>query len=152
MTKYEKEIKISHQISLIIFFKKSEKRVFYNEVQNVLVRACLILEYGCTLYIDKLAIKREVSLKRRIASRGWHVYGKTIWKDPKKGEPVLAEKETNQNTIIIDRVPIAWKLKLKIKLTAYIITLTPKEISRAILFFINQGVEVTFHRLLQQKV
>ena len=102
-------------------------------MQNVLIKACLILEYGCTLYIDKLAIKREVSLKRRIASRVWHVYGKTIWKDPKKGEPVLAKKEANQNAIINDRVPITWKLKL----TAYIITLTPKEISRAILFFIN---------------
>lgn len=61
----------------------------------------------------------------------------------KKGEPVFAEKKTYQNALIIDRIPVAWKQKLKTKLTADITGLIPKEISQAIPFFINQGCEVT---------
>ena len=37
----------------------------------------------------------EVTLKRRIASRGWHVYGKTVWQEPKREESVFAKKETS---------------------------------------------------------
>ena len=57
----------------------------------------------------------EVSLKKRIASREWHVYGKTIWK------AVFAEKERDQNALIIDCFFVAWKRKLKTKQTVDII-------------------------------
>ena len=35
----------------------------------------------------------EVSVKMEIAARGWHVYGKTVWQSPSKGEKLTAEKE-----------------------------------------------------------
>ena len=47
-------------------------------MQNVLIRPCHILEYTCTLYTDIFAVEMEVSLNKRIASRGWHFYGKTV--------------------------------------------------------------------------
>ena len=31
--------------------------------------------------------------RSEIASRGWHVYGKSVWKNPKKTDNRTAEKE-----------------------------------------------------------
>ena len=61
----------------------------------------------------------------------------------KKVEPVLVKKETDQNALSIDRFSVTWKRKLKTKLTADIIGHIPKEISRAVLFFINHRSKVT---------
>ena len=85
----------------------------------------------------------EVSLKRRIASHGWHVFGKTVCKYAKKGKPLFAKKEPDQNTLIFDRFSVAWKWKLKTKLKVDITGHIPKEISRAVSFFINHGGKVT---------
>ena len=79
-------------------------------------------------------MRTEVTLKKQIASRGWHVYGETVWKDPKKGEPVFAEKEKDEQALIIDSFAVAWKRKPKTKLTADVIGHVPREISRAIFF------------------
>ena len=38
----------------------------------------------------------EVSLELKIAARGWHVYGKTIWQSPRKEEKLTTEKEKNK--------------------------------------------------------
>ena len=35
-------------------------------------------------YIDIFAAEMDISLKKEIVSRGWHVYGKFVWKDQKK--------------------------------------------------------------------
>ena len=37
----------------------------------------------------------EVSVEMKIATRGLHVYGKTVWQSPRKGEKLMAEKEKN---------------------------------------------------------
>ena len=47
----------------------------------------------------------EVTLKRLVASRGWHVYGKTAWKEPIRGESVFAEKEKDSAALLIDSFP-----------------------------------------------
>ena len=57
---------------------------------------------------------------------------KLFGKIKKKGEPVFAEKERDQNPLITDHLSVAWKQKLKIKLTANIIRYIPKKISRAV--------------------
>ena len=89
-------------------------------------------------YADNL-LNMEVTLKRRIASRGWHVYGKTVWKEPKSGESVFAEKETNEEALLADKFSVAWKRKLKTKLTADVVGHVPREISRAVWHFITHG-------------
>ena len=38
----------------------------------------------------------EVSLELKIAARGWHVYGKTIWQSPRKEEKLMTEKEKSK--------------------------------------------------------
>ena len=35
----------------------------------------------------------ELSVKMKIAARGWHVYSKTVWQSSRKGETLTAEKE-----------------------------------------------------------
>ena len=35
-------------------------------------------------------------VKCLVASRGYHVYGKTVWAAPKRGQKLYAKKETNQ--------------------------------------------------------
>ena len=81
----------------------------------------------------------EVILKRRIASRGLHVYGKTLWKEPKSGESVFAEKETNEEVLLTDKFSVAWKRKLKRKLRADVVGHAPREISRALWHFITHA-------------
>ena len=35
----------------------------------------------------------EISFERNIGSRGWHVYGKTVWQNPRRGEKLEAEMQ-----------------------------------------------------------
>ena len=74
-----------------------------------------------------------------IASRGWHVYGKTSWKNPKKGQTVFAEKEQEKIALLSDPYAVAWKLKHSEKLTASVVGHVPREISRAVSFFLDRG-------------
>ena len=49
----------------------------------------------------------ESVVKTKIASRGWHFYGKTSLKSPKKEK----EKEDDKIALMHDPYAIAWKLK-----------------------------------------
>ena len=53
-----------------------------------------------------------------------------------RGDPVFAEKERDEGALLVDSFSVAWKRKLKTKLTADIIGHVPREISRAVLFFL----------------
>lgn len=55
----------------------------------------------------------ETSFKCDLASRGWHVYGKTVWSNPKEGEILYAEKELNKTALMHDPYPVVWKIKSK---------------------------------------
>ena len=46
----------------------------------------------------------EVSVEMKIAARGLHVYGKTVWQSPRKGEKLMAEKEKNKEALHIDPI------------------------------------------------
>ena len=63
----------------------------------------------------------EVSVKMEIAARGWHVYGKTVWQSPSKGEKLTAEKEKNKEALDIDPYAMAWMLKRRNKLVPDIV-------------------------------
>ena len=75
----------------------------------------------------------------RIASRGWHVYRKTVWENPKKGEPVFAEQDKSEEAMQADSHAVAWKRKTLSKLTPDVIGHVPRELSRALWFFISHG-------------
>ena len=105
-----RKIAVEMLVTFSSFLVAGTKTIFdYNFVDPLkkLKNRCRILEYSCTLYIDIFTVEMEVSLKKRIASRGWHVYCKTVWKDPRKGEPLFAEKETDQNALISDGFLVA---------------------------------------------
>ena len=78
----------------------------------------------------------------KIASRGWHVYGKSTWKTPKIGQILYAAKESGQIALTIDRYSVAWMMKNRSKLTADVVGHIPKEISRAVWFFLEKGGKV----------
>ena len=59
----------------------------------------------------------EVSVEMEIAARGWHVYGKTVWQSPQKGEKLTAEKEKSKEALDIDPYAVAWMLKRRNKVT-----------------------------------
>ena len=81
----------------------------------------------------------EVSVEMTIAARGWHVYCKTVWRNPQTGEKLVAEKEKNRNALDIDPYAMAWMLKRKYKLTADIVGHVPREISRFVWFVFTHG-------------
>ena len=43
-----------------------------------------------------------MSFESNIASRQWHVYGKTVWQNPFRGEKLEAKKEDNKEATKID--------------------------------------------------
>ena len=52
----------------------------------------------------------EMSFKRNIASRGWHIYGKTVWQNLSRSEKLEAKKKDNEAASKIDPYAIAWLL------------------------------------------
>ena len=92
----------------------------------------------------------ESILSCKIASRGWHYYGKNTWKRPKKDEIVFAEKESSKTALEHDPYSITWKKKNKSKMTADVVGHVPKEISRAAFFFISRSGKVV-GRVLDKK-
>ena len=92
----------------------------------------------------------ESILSCKIASRGWHYYGKNTWKRPKKDEIVFAEKESSKTALEHDPYSIAWKKKNKSKITADVVGHVPKEISRVLFFFKSRGGKVV-GRVLDKK-
>ena len=81
----------------------------------------------------------EVSVEMEITARGWHVYGKTVWQSPQKGEKLTAAKEKNKEALDIDPYAVAWMLKRRNKLIPDIVGHVPREISRFIWFFFTHG-------------
>ena len=78
----------------------------------------------------------ESTLVKTVDSRGWHVYGKTSWKNPKKGQKVFTERDTDMAALMADPFAVAWKLKVAGRLTVEIFGHRPCKISRAISFFL----------------
>ena len=72
----------------------------------------------------------ECTLEVKIASRGYHVYGKSIWSNPNKGECLIGEQETDPIALLEDPYAIASKLQKKDKLVPVVVGHIPREISR----------------------
>ena len=81
----------------------------------------------------------ETVFKCLIASRGCHVYGKTVWAAPKRGQKLYAKKETNAEALLVDKYAVAWMLKSKAKLVADVVGHVPQEISRFAYYFLKHG-------------
>ena len=58
---------------------------------------------------------------------------------PKEGWTCIRRKGKRRTTLIIDSFTVAWKRKLKTKLTADVIGHVPREISRVVFFYITHG-------------
>ena len=75
----------------------------------------------------------------KIASRGWHVYQKTVWPKPKIGERLVTHKETDKEALENDPYSVAWKIEKKDKIVPVVAGHIPRELSRAICFFLEKG-------------
>ena len=83
--------------------------------------------------------KMNVTWKKIIASRGWHVYGKDKWQNPKKGEQLQVEIEKDPKALQFDPHSVAWIKKSRAKLTPDVVGHFPMEVSRFVFFFIKHG-------------
>ena len=77
----------------------------------------------------------ESVFKTKFASRGWHFYGKTQWKSPKKGQRLYAEKENGKIELMHEPYVVAWKIISQGKLIPETVGHVPKELSRPTWFF-----------------
>ena len=66
----------------------------------------------------------ECTLEVKIASRGYDVYGKSTWSNPRNEEYLIGEQETDPFD------PYARKLQKKDKLVPVVVGHIPREISR----------------------
>ena len=62
-----------------------------------------------------------------IASRGWHVYGKSNWQAPKEGQELSTENESNSNILKFDPYVVAWKIKFAYKIPPFVVDHISKE-------------------------
>ena len=81
----------------------------------------------------------ECTLEVKIASHGYHWYGKSIWSNPKNGECLTGEQETDLVALLEDPYAIAWKLQKKDKLVPLAVGHIPQEILRFVWCFIKYG-------------
>ena len=81
----------------------------------------------------------EIFFKHLIASRGWHVYGKTVWTIPKKGQRLYGQKERDADALLVDQYVVAWMIKSKEKLVPNVVGHVAQEISRFVYFFLHHG-------------
>ena len=84
----------------------------------------------------------ECTLEVKIASCGYHVYGKSLSSNPKKGECLIGEQETDSVALLEDSYAIAWKLQKKDKLVPVVVGHIPRETSRFVWYFIKYGGKV----------
>ena len=84
----------------------------------------------------------DCTLEVKIASRGYHLYGKSTWSNPKKGECLIAEQRTDPVALLEDPYAIAWKLQKKDKLVPVVAGHIPREISRFVWYIIKYGGKV----------
>ena len=92
-------------------------------------------------YIKK-KICETVFFDRKVASRCWHVHGKAVWHRPSFDDKLFAEKETDNRVILQDKFVVAWKKKDRSELVPGTVGHVPREISRAVWFFIDLGGSV----------
>jgi len=125
-------IKLSPSSSMSIF-----------QHSNIPIGVCGVEDFFSSIQSDLNVSIMELTLKRKIASRGWHVYGKTVWSNPRRGESVFAEKENNPEALLADSHSVSWKRKFINRLIADVVGHVPREISRAVWYFITHGGSVT---------
>lgn len=49
----------------------------------------------------------EIVFQHPIASRGWHVYGKIVWPNPKKGQRLYGQTEQDADALLVDQYAVA---------------------------------------------
>ena len=81
----------------------------------------------------------QSSFQKVIGCRGWHVYGKNVRTNPKRGDKLFAVKEKNPQALTVDPYSIAWMLKRVDKLSPEVVGHIPQEISRFVWFFLESG-------------
>ena len=81
----------------------------------------------------------EIFFKHLIVSRGWHVYGKTVWTIPKKGQRLYGQKERDADALLVDQYPVAWMMNSKENLLPDVVGHVPQEISRFVYFLLHHG-------------
>lgn len=85
----------------------------------------------------------NVSFTQLVASRGWHYYGKHIWRNPKQGEVLEVQFETDKAALQVDPHSIAWTIKNRAKLIPEVVGHIPMEISRFVYYFLRHGGKVS---------
>ena len=81
----------------------------------------------------------ETSYSTLVACRGWHVYGNSVWQNPRRDEVLKLKKEENQTALLIDPHSVAFTRKSKLRLVPDIVGHVPIEISRFVWFFMDRG-------------
>ena len=56
------------------------------------------------------------------------MYGKSIWSNPKKGQCLIGEQETDPVALLVDPYAIAWELQKKDKLVPVVVGHIPWEL------------------------
>ena len=84
----------------------------------------------------------EVTYQHQISSRGWHVYAKDVWRKPRTGERLFAEKERDSRALVIDPYAVAFLRRDKSKLIPVVVGHIPQEISRFVFYFLERGGKV----------
>ena len=77
------------------------------------------------------------SFKAKIASRGYHVFKETSWRNAKEGDEVKVELETNKSSNKIDPYACAIRAKEEYFKGWKTVGRIPREISRHVYFFIK---------------
>ena len=116
------------------------------EYSNTIVKECVDEKKNETAVLDAycsrdsfIAMKMDSSFTTLIGSRGWYVYQKLTWENPKKDEALSFKKETDLMTLRFDPFSIAFTRTSIEYLTPLMVGHIPLEISKFFYFFLERG-------------
>ena len=90
--------------------------------------------YYCLNFLDVKIFSTKYSARHK-RQYNEHVYGKTVWPNPKKGQRLHGQRERDADALLVDQYAVAWMMKSKEKLVADVVGHIPQEISRFVYFF-----------------
>ena len=86
-----------------------------------------------------IAMKMKSSFTTLVGLRGWHIYQKSTWKNPRKDEALSFKKEIDPVALKFDTFSIAFTRKSIEYLAPLTVEHLPLEISRFVYFFLERG-------------
>ena len=98
----------NHSISTVVSSFTQWYLIYFYKIHCILANLSTWWKISSFIVYSWNTVGMEISYPHQICSRGWYVYGKSVWMFPKKGERVFAQKEKDPKALL------SWELFIQL--------------------------------------